>query len=414
MNRGEQPARRRLYTRDQGGRRRYYGDFRDYADVGGGREALCPPGLRVAVTSRRVAEELVRQRLVELDERRVRRVAGRPEPVGLEAAASAHLVKKAQAGKVTDQALAASELQLKRAIAHFGAERELASIDVAAIGGWIAALRADGFGSSTIRHHLNSLSNLYRRAASENVVSLGYNPVTAYPDKPSDPRREARWLEVDEAALLLAAARTYRADCTWFAVPFAYELVATWLLTGGRPREVTGLEVDDVTLEREAVTFRPNRHRRLKTLGSGRTVPLWPQLAEILKPYFPRREQLGAGTLLFPSFRTGEETVLQHPHRILKAIAKRIGHATGITPYTLRHTYCAARLQTLDHGEPVSPFTVGRELGHGGDALVRKVYGHLGRVRHRSAAVEYRVEQHSATLRERLAALEQRELDLGV
>lgn len=57
-------------------------------------------------------------------------------------------------------------------------------------------------------------------------------------------------------------------------------------------------------------------------------------------------------------------------------------------------TYCAARLQTLDHGAPVSPYTVGKELGHGGDSLVKRVYGHLGTVRHRSAAVEYRVQQH--------------------
>ncbi len=71
----------------------------------------------------------------------------------------------------------------------------------------------------------------------------------------------------------------------------------------------------------------------------------------------------------------------------------------------LRHTYCAARLQTLDHGAPVSPFTVGRELGHGGDAMVRKVYGHLGEVRHRAAVVEYRVEQHRAKLSDRLEAV---------
>jgi hypothetical protein len=30
-----------------------------------------------------------------------------------------------------------------------------------------------------------------------------------------------------------------------------------------------------------------------------------------------------------------------------------------------RHTYCSARLQTLDGGAPVSPFTVSKELGHG-------------------------------------------------
>jgi len=54
----------------------------------------------------------------------------------------------------------------------------------------------------------------------------------------------------------------------------------------------------------------------------------------------------------------------------------------------------------------VSPYTVGKELGHGGDALVRRVYGHLGAVRHRADVVEYRVEQHAGVLSERLAALE--------
>jgi integrase len=58
--------------------------------------------------------------------------------------------------------------------------------------------------------------------------------------------------------------------------------------------------VDDVRLDREAVTFRPKAYRRLKTLTSHRTIPLWPQLAEILLFYFPRRDQ-GQGTLLFPS-----------------------------------------------------------------------------------------------------------------
>lgn len=154
------------------------------------------------------------------------------------------------------------------------------------------------------------------------------------------------------------------------------------------------------------MTFRINAHRRLKTLGSARVVRLWPQLAEILKAYFPKREQMGPGTLLFPSFRTGKEACLQHPHRIVAAIAERIGYKSAeVTPYTFRHTYCAARLQTLDAGAPVSPFTVGRELGHGGDALVKKVYGHLGTVRHRSDVVEYRVEQHAATLGDRIAAL---------
>ena len=45
------------------------------------------------------------------------------------------------------------------------------------------------------------------------------------------------------------------------------------------------------------------------------------------------------------------------------------------------------------------------ELGHGGHSLVKRVYGHLGTLRHRSEHVEYRVEQHAEKLGARLAKL---------
>ena len=37
----------RVFWRAQGGARRAYGDFRDFADVGGGKEALIPPAPRL-------------------------------------------------------------------------------------------------------------------------------------------------------------------------------------------------------------------------------------------------------------------------------------------------------------------------------------------------------------------------------
>jgi hypothetical protein len=64
-----------------------------------------------------------------------------------------------------------------------------------------------------------------------------------------------------------------------------------------------------------------------------------------------------------------------------------------------------ARLQTLDNGAPVRAFQVAREMGHDGDSLVRQDYGHLGEIRHRSEAVEYRVEQHATALKDHLATL---------
>ena len=42
---------------------------------------------------------------------------------------------------------------------------------------------------------------------------------------------------------------------------------------------------------------------------------------------------------------------------------------------------------------PVSTYTVAHELGQESEAMVRRVYVHLGEVRHRSQAVEYRVAQ---------------------
>ena len=92
--------------------------------------------------------------------------------------------------------------------------------------------------------------------------------------------------------------------------------------------------------------------------------------------------------------------------KLLDAVAVRAGWKAGeIRSKMFRHTYCAARLQTVDQGAPVSTYTVAREMGHGGETMVRKVYGHLGQVRHRAEAVEYRVEQHTAKLGARLEAL---------
>ena len=50
---------------------------------------------------------------------------------------------------------------------------------------------------------------------------------------------------------------------------------------------------------------------------------------------------------------------------------------------------------------------VARELGHGGDSLIKRVYGHLGTVRHRAEMVEFRIEQHRDRdgIRDRLRGL---------
>lgn len=150
-----------------------------------------------------------------------------------------------------------------------------------------------------------------------------------------------------------------------------YPLLATLLLTGGRASEVLGLELGDVNFARETVTFRANERRRLKTRTSHRTIPLWPQLAEILGPHVEERRRSGAqpADLLFESAATGN--MLVDIRSSLDRIAARAGWGAGdVRPKAFRHTYASARLQTLDGGHPVAERTVAGELGHGGFEMV--------------------------------------------
>src|SRR5258708_2509921 len=85
------------------------------------------------------------------------------------------------------------------------------------------------------------------------------------------------------------------------------------------------------------------------------------------------------GRFLFPNYRTGEEGLATDWRSAIDAVAAHAGwRRGGVRSKVFRHTYCAARLQTMDHGAPVSVYTVAKEMGHGGEWMVRNVFGHLG------------------------------------
>ena len=204
----------RIYTRQQGGELRHYGDFRSY---GGKQEALIAEGDALATTDPLIAQQLFSDRLKQIQEqKRNKQLLGVRRVAALQEYASSHLVKKAKAGSVTDASVAANEKFLTLAVGFFGAERDVASIqveDVQRYAEYLAALpngRGGSLGPGTQRHYLNALSNLFRRAQAEGVTR-GVNPVAALMDKPSARPAEAGWLEVWEGALLLESARTYPA-----------------------------------------------------------------------------------------------------------------------------------------------------------------------------------------------------------
>jgi len=403
-------ARKRSRIYKRGGR--YWGDFRA---LGGKREPLVPPGEAVATTDPDVAEVLAADRIKELrTSSRNRVLLGFEGPTPLEPYASRHLVLKSKSSRVTRSHVSELETRLRRAVEFFGADRDLSTIsvsDVQDFTAWLQKLSNRQGGTlnpATVRHYLNALSNLYVRALSERRVPAGHNPVRDMMDKPAGQPGEAEWLEVHEAALLLEAARRYGPSSLHRdPLPFMYPLIGTYLLTGGRTSEVLGLQVADVSFDRKTIRFRPLQHRRIKTVAGWRTVPLWPQLEGILQEHvFGGNAPLGEG-LLFPSPRTGG--MIHNFSKALDAIAQTAGWKEGeIRSKMFRHTYCAARLQTLDHGEAVSSYTVGRELGHGANKLVDQIYGHLGQVRHRADVVEYRIENHRDVLADQLKALGER------
>lgn len=390
-----QKGKSRIYWRTRGGVRRAYADFRD---LGGKRMALIAPGDSQATSDLVIAEKLTADQLASLQsDKRDAVIRGINRRVTLKEFASEHLVKKAEANKFSDSYLEGCELALTRAEKHFGASRDLNSISVQNVQDWVTTLASQSNGrggtlkGGTLRHHINSLSNMYRRAAAEGCVPLGYNPALALMDKPSSKAEEAAFLEVFQAALLLESARTFVYDRPHLANGNIHPLIATYLLTGARESEVLGLEVQDVDFARKLIWFRPNQWRTLKTKKSQRSVPLWPQLEKILRDYLKSRKL--KSVLLFPSAKLLGLGMITDFRKALDLVAMRVGWNRGeVRSKAFRHTYCTMRLQTLDHGRPVSEFTVGIELGHGGFSLVRKVYGHLGKVRQRLEVVEYRVE----------------------
>src|SRR5213592_5191121 len=99
---GRRSKKSRIYWRERGGTRRAYADVRDYADVGGGREALVAEGEKLATADETTAQVLLARRLEQLDAaRRGRALHGETRQVMLVDFAQTHLLAKAESTSIT-------------------------------------------------------------------------------------------------------------------------------------------------------------------------------------------------------------------------------------------------------------------------------------------------------------------------
>ena len=381
-------SRRRRRDRLYQKRGRYYADLRDFADVGGRLEAMKPRGSQYGTDDRDVATRVLAERTEELEKMREGRGSNASTDASLADYAERHL--KLKAGHRRASTVARSERALRIVLGYFGGDVRLSQISVAGLADYVAYRRQQPgvragtmIASQTILHELNALSSLYKRAVAEGVAKD--NPVRLMPEKPEVSREEAEWLEVGEAARLLGAAAMLDKNPHPRAVSYLRPILAVPLLTSARKGEALGLQVEDVDFDRSLIHIRPNTWRMLKTRKSKRTVPLWPQLEQILRAYIERFGRTEG--LLFPAKHGG---MLDDMRGSLGAAITKAEIKKEVTFTTLRHTYAATRIQTLDHGAPISLYTVASEMGHQGINLIEKRYGHLQVTRHRASVVEYR------------------------
>ena len=381
-------SRRRRKDRLYEKRGRFYADLRDFSEVGGGLEAMKPEESRYATDDRDEATKLLAARTKELE---VLRDGGRASVATdprLADYAIRHLRLKADLKRPAT--VERSERALRMVLGYFGEDVRLSGISVAGLADYVShRRRSQGvkagttIQAQTILHELNALSSLYKRAVAEKEAID--NPVRLMPEKPEVDRPEAEWLEIGEAARLLSVAGTMDQRPHPRAVPYLRPILATALLSSARKAEVLGLQTQDVDFDRGLLHIRPNSWRLLKTKKSTRSVTLWPQLEQILGRYIEEFERTDG--LLFPAKNGGMLDDLRG------SLAAALGGAEiekNVTFTTLRHTYAATRIQTLDHGAPVSLYTVASEMGHQGVNLIEQTYGHLQSDRHRVDVVEYR------------------------
>lgn len=387
-----------VFYRDDRGRRRhvrvwadadrgYRADFRAFADVGGGREALVAPGEHWATGDQVLAQALAHRRLEILITRRQARRDGRVlEDPALMEYMELHLERKA-ARRAKASTVTRDRHALERVLEILGNDVRLSEITGPRLRSYVQerrrapGRRGHALADQTILNELHAVSNLWAYAHADGLVA-GENPIPSVKrlEQLEASTGEAVWLETGEAARLLAAAQDLDRAAAGGRCPYLGPIIATYLLTGGRRTEVLGLERRDVDLDGGWIHVRPNRWRGLKSRHAQRAIPLWSQLREILTPYLELHQDRA---LLYPNHRSRVERPYTQLGTAFAAAVAAAKIEKLVTWHTLRHTYCAHRLYTLDGGAPVSIWAVASELGHRDISLIERTYGHQLRDRDR-------------------------------
>jgi len=204
-------------------------------------------------------------------------------------------------------------------------------------------------------------------------------PPTGSPKKPVIPTRE-------ELNTIFAACRNPKEQALWKLVAY----------TGARPEEYLAMRWSDLDLNqgvwkitRVQVELKKGviRYETPKTEKSKRTLPLYPEIVELLKAH--RRTQLeyqlkirrwSKNDLVFPS-RFGTPMRGSNLYRHFKTLLEEAGLSTEenpspITPYSLRHAFATYALEAGGNLKDISEL-----LGHSSIRVTADVYAHVSEER---------------------------------
>ncbi len=395
---------------------RWWGDFRSFADVGGDREPLIPPGEKLATKDSEQARELYDARRQALKQKRIGGTSAVKSMLPAEYTAEVSLPhleqkKRSKRGQRADEPLkrkdAAAVTKVKHAIntclrrpsvRTAASLRDLGTSEMTSLISELHKLKIgdETFVSpQTVRRHLMELSGMFDRARFEKYMDI--NPLEGHPDIP--PLRRGSALNPDGYLTRDEVRRILEEIVPNPKSPWAVEQAHVLFYTGCRLDELNGILVRDVDLDGDIINIVEHRHRSLKSMFSRRQIPLWPKLAAVLRASLERSPRPANG-LRFPragsrSEQDLEDQMMTRIRKSLKSAARRAGITKDIGHHIARHSYVSARremveLSPLGKHVPVPNAVIVREVGHATDELIQTTYGHLPKARVAELILDYR------------------------
>jgi integrase len=223
-------------------------------------------------------------------------------------------------------------------------------------------------GEATNRAALNMVKAALRWAARPDVGLIAVNPLLDVPLDMLGTQGRGEAMSLDEAALLLKAAKGKPSEIAWRLL----------LETGARRGEITGLNWGDINFRTGVVSIKKIASPEtggvdvaLRTKGKARReIPLSPALLALLADLkFTRGASVSDPVVLDSRGRKRASfTAIRYWWKRDCAAAGLVGY----TPHSLRHTFATT---ALANGAPVN--VVSSILGHASTAVTTEIYAHV-------------------------------------